>query len=135
MKYRMVKFLVMLVFVSNSVVAQEAYSIEEGEVKIIGEELLEEIHNKRVNAFFTDSLHTGFRVQVYSGSDRAQANEIMQMLQHQWPDYGVYLRFDAPNFKVRIGNFKSRLQAQYIFNLLATDYPNLFLVPEKVNPK
>jgi hypothetical protein len=135
MKQEIVKLLVMLVFLSNSAFAQEAYNTDEGEVKIIGEELLEEIHNKRVNTFFTDSLHPGFRVQVYSGTDRNQANEIMQMLQHQWPDYGVYLRFDAPNFKVRIGDFKSRLQAQYIFNLLATDYPNLFLVPEKVNPK
>ena len=116
----------MLVFVSNSVVAQEAYSIEEGEVKIIGEELLEEIHNKRVNAFFTDSLHTGFRVQVYSGSDRAQANEIMQMLQHQWPDYGVYLRFDAPNFKVRIGNFKAACRRNIFLTYLLQIIPICF---------
>ena len=59
----------------------------------------------------TDTLVDGFRVQVISTQDLNEANRLMMELSSLFGNE-VYIIFDSPNYKVRVGNFRSRGNAE-----------------------
>ena len=75
---------------------------------------------------------SGFRVQVYSGNNRAQAIQIRTEVLEKYPDYAAYLIYKQPTFRVRVGDFRSRAAAQELFRELKPLYPVSFIVPDEV---
>lgn len=72
----------------------------------------------------------GFRVQLYSGSGteaRLQANNLRAEFMSIYPDVPAYLVYQAPNFKVRVGDFRTELEATYLQRELAYQYPGGFV--------
>ena len=59
----------------------------------------------------TDTVVDGFRVQVISTQDVNEANRLMMELSSLFGNE-VYIIFDSPNYKVRVGNFRSRGNAE-----------------------
>ena len=53
----------------------------------------------------------GFRVQVFATQDRKKAEDIKEELSFKF-DEKIYIIFEAPNYKVRIGNFLDRDDAE-----------------------
>ena len=53
----------------------------------------------------------GFRVQVVATQDRRKAEGIKEELSFKF-DENIYIIFEAPNYKVRIGNFLDRDDAE-----------------------
>lgn len=75
---------------------------------------------------------SGFRVQVYSGNNRAQAIQIRTEVLEKYPDYAAYLIYKQPTFRVRVGDFRSRAAAQELYLELKALYPVSFIVPDEV---
>lgn len=50
----------------------------------------------------------GFRVQAIYTVNRAKALEVKSRLMELFPDYPTYISFEAPYFRVRIGDFRTR---------------------------
>ena len=75
----------------------------------------------------------GFRVQVFSTSDFSNARAKQAEAELVFPDEWVYLVYEPPTYKVRIGNFLVRFEADR-FVALAADrgFPYAWIVPEKV---
>jgi hypothetical protein len=74
----------------------------------------------------------GFRVQVYYGSQRARAMEVKSDFLRDHPEVSSYLVYQQPNFKVRVGDFKTRLEALRLLDDIHADYPAAFVVPDEV---
>ena len=74
----------------------------------------------------------GYRVQIYFGSVRQKASEVKLDFTGKHPEIMAYLTYSAPNFKVRVGDFSTRLQAQKLFKSIEGQYPTCFIVPDEV---
>jgi hypothetical protein len=74
----------------------------------------------------------GYRVQIYFGSARQKASEVKQDFSSKHPDISTYLTYLAPNFKVRVGDFRSRLEAQGFLKSIEGQYPTSFIVLDAV---
>lgn len=86
------------------------------------------IAEKNLQKRYTD----GFTVQVYSGPNREQANRArseVQMLGLDSPSQVVYVQ---PNFKVKVGRFYTRLEANKVFSQIREVFPDALLLPEKI---
>lgn len=59
----------------------------------------------------TDTIVDGFRVQVIATQDYAEATQLVTQLEPLFADE-IYVVFDSPNYKVRIGNYRSRANAE-----------------------
>ncbi len=66
----------------------------------------------------------GFRVQVVLTNNRGKAMEIKSRLIQLFPDYRTYLSFEAPYFRVRIGDFRTREDAQDLQNQVSKYFPD-----------
>jgi hypothetical protein len=76
----------------------------------------------------------GFRVQVISTNKRAEANDVKAKIMQMFPDYRTYLDYQAPYFKVRIGDFKDRDAATDLREKIATSFSgSVFVVPATIN--
>jgi cell division septation protein DedD len=75
---------------------------------------------------------SGYRVQVYSGNNRAQAIQIRTEVLEKYTDYAAYLIYKQPTFRVRVGDFRSRAAAQELLRELKPLYPVSFIVPDEV---
>jgi len=74
----------------------------------------------------------GYRVQIYFGSVRQKASDIKQDFNGKHADISSYLTYLAPNFKVRVGDFRTRLEAQGFLKSIEGQYPTSFIVQDEI---
>jgi len=74
----------------------------------------------------------GFRIQIYFGSDRTKANEVKSDFLQLFPNKGSYLVYQQPNFKIRVGDFKTRLEAMKFLKEIQSLYSAAFIVKDDV---
>ncbi len=86
--------------------------------------------NKRSSMMTSSGLYKGFRVQVLSTQSRGEAFKMKTDLLTKFPDLKTYLLFQSPNFKVRIGNFIKREDADKLRKQLSKVIPNNIYVVE-----
>lgn len=76
---------------------------------------------------------TGYRVQVFYGSDRREAFNEQAKFKSLYPTLNTYITYKEPNYYLRVGDFRTRLEAQRLMNELRPDFPTLFIFREKIN--
>ena len=78
----------------------------------------------------------GWRVQIFfeggNKSYQLALNKKSSFIANH-PEIPVYLTFNAPYYKVRVGNFRSRSEAEILLKELKENYPNAFLVKTVIN--
>ena len=78
----------------------------------------------------------GFRIQVLNTTDRNQALAAKSKLLTLYPDQKTYLMYQAPYFKIRIGNFVERAEADDLKKELARMFPTgVFVIPSDIEYK
>jgi len=75
----------------------------------------------------------GFRVQIYNGNDRKKASQIKLEFMRQFPGIRSYLVYNNPQFRVRVGDFRSRKDALDLYNKLSAQFNPSMVVPDVVN--
>lgn len=79
--------------------------------------------NRKASMLTANGLYKGFRIQVISTSKREDAFRIKSDLLSRFPDQKSYALYQSPNFKVRIGNFIKREDAEKFKVILNRIYP------------
>lgn len=74
----------------------------------------------------------GFRVQIFSGSSRRDAENVQRSFQSQNSDINAYLDYVEPNYRVKVGDFTSRSAATAYMRELRGRYNNVFVFVEDV---
>lgn len=106
-----------------------------GILKVESDPKLDLMIAQRKDLFKADSSSHGFRIQILTKSNRKEAMLEFENFQLNYPELPIYLKYDSPNFKLRVGDFEDKIEAYYWFTRLQESYPLLFVVPDKVNPK
>ena len=76
----------------------------------------------------------GYRVQIFFGTNRKEAYAQQAKFKSLYPELDAYLSYTVPNYRVKIGDFRTRAQAQKMMNELRPKFPSLFIFNEKINP-
>lgn len=74
----------------------------------------------------------GFTIQVYGGNDRTLAKDFQIDILRNFPDAEPKMVFEQPNYKVRIGQYYTRLEAQEFFKEVKAVYPKAILIPTRI---
>lgn len=102
---------------------------QSGNVEVIGDAELELLLDKKVASVDTTDLW-GYRIQVYFGSNRKEAQEKAQLLQSRYPELSteIYKDYFQPNWRVRVGNYYRKIDAQKLMMKLELEFGDVFLV-------
>ncbi len=97
------------------------------------------MYDKRTGRQRGEQVVDGFRLQVYSSNRQQAAKNEALLLQQRLEnkvDVPVYTLSEPPFWKVRLGNFRSRDDANHYKQLFLRDFPNLqgstYVVPDKI---
>jgi len=90
--------------------------------------ILDSIDHINVQRNFID----GFTIQVYSGLKREEALNTKKELTGSLPDLQSEVQYSQPNFRVKVGKYFSRLDAQKDFVEVKRFFPTAIIIPDKV---
>ena len=115
---------------------------QKGEVVVIKDPLIDSLIAKRVDVYRTSGevkigkpivSSYGYRVQIFYGSDRREVFNQQARFRTLYPRLNTYLIYKEPNYYVRVGDFRTRLEAQRLMSEIRPTFPTLFIFREKIN--
>jgi hypothetical protein len=78
----------------------------------------------------------GYRIQIFfdsgpNSSDRARsARDDFQL---KFPEIPAYISWKAPNYRVRVGDYRNRLEAEKSLQQIMSIYPNAWVIKDDIN--
>lgn len=84
-------------------------------------------------AYWAKKKNMGYRVQIFSGKSRWEATKVRsEFISKHGDETAISLVYQAPNFKLRVGNFRDRLSASHLLSSIKESYPASFLVKDEI---
>jgi hypothetical protein len=75
----------------------------------------------------------GYRVEIFSNRDMEKIQNTKIEFMSKYPEQPVHIKFIAPIFKIRIGDFRSKSEALQFFKGIEEDYRSAFIVRDIIN--
>ncbi len=82
-----------------------------------------------------NNFTNGYRLQIYFGSGlnaRSQATKARKDFLSAHPDIKAYLIYKSPDFKVVVGDFRTKSEALKLQKSLIYQFPNAFIVADEI---
>ncbi|MFN0292873.1 SPOR domain-containing protein [Pedobacter helvus] len=121
-----------------------SFAQTKGEVIVVKDPLIDSLIAKRIELNKARPTATnptgsaivssmGYRVQIYYGSDRREVFAQQAQFKSEYPKLNTYITYKEPNYYLRVGDYRTKLEAQKFLNELRPSYPTLFIFREKIN--
>ncbi|KXK47482.1 MAG: Sporulation related domain protein [Bacteroidetes bacterium ADurb.Bin141] len=94
--------------------------------------LARELIKRHIAINIIHPLSPGYRVQLYFGQQRDAAYEMRTDFLRLYPQSGAYVVYQQPNFKLRVGDYRTRLEAQKALHEFQTHYSSAFVVKDDI---
>jgi hypothetical protein len=102
-------------------------------VQLQSDARLDSLVNQHIEANKAANGIQGFRVQVFFGSERKIAQDAKAKMLQLMPEEEIYLIYQQPYFKVRVGDYRTRLEAEAVYRKLMHEFDKVFIIPDKIN--
>lgn len=112
-----------------------SFAQNNGKLILEQDQRIEQLIQKQKEIHAADSTIDGFRIQIFmeSGNDAVElANIAMEEFKEKYPDTPIYLVFGQPYYRLRVGDFRTRLEAEKAFQTLSQDYKKAFITSDRI---
>ncbi len=75
----------------------------------------------------------GYRVQICFDSDKNLVDQMRAKFISQYPKIDTYITFDAPNFNLKVGDFRTQIEAEKLKEKIIADYSITIIHKELIN--
>ena len=126
--------LVILAFNNHGLMAQVLMPAE-GKVEVVQDEKITQLADQYRKMSINNPESDGYRVQIFfeSGSNsKNSAANIKLAFETLYPEVKSYLSYKEPYYRVRVGDFRTLIEAVGFQKKIATEYPNSFPVTDKI---
>jgi hypothetical protein len=130
MIHRFTIALVVTLLIANQLIGQNS-----GHVVVIKNPVIDSLVQKHVALNQLQPTIDGWRIQIFfeSGNNaKILANRSRDRFLEIYPDQGAYLTFNEPYYKVRVGNFRTHMDAEGFLQNIITEFPTAYIVPDNV---
>ena len=129
----MKRFIVLLFF---ALLFTFSYSQDEGNVQVIQDDRIDTLLKKHIELNEKDPQIEGWRINIFFEAvnySKRLAIEAKSKFVNRYADVPCYLIFQEPYYKVRIGDYLTKMKAEKFLNEIEQDYPNAFVVQDDIN--
>lgn len=111
--------------------AQDSTSINKSKTPVVKDYRID-----KLNTAYSETYNLeGFRVQIYSGNKKQPARDARLKFTRVYRKTKAYEVYEQPYFKVRVGDFKTKMEALKFKNDLNKHFPNCFIVKDNIEFK
>ena len=76
---------------------------------------------------------TGYRIQLFFDTNRDAVNEARSKFITLYPKIDTYVTFTAPNFFLKVGDFRTQMEAEKVKSAVDSQFPTSNIIKEKIN--
>ncbi|GGA78964.1 sporulation protein [Flavobacterium palustre] len=105
-------------------------SAQETKINIQQNPKFEQLLNEKRKTNPSIAVNERYKIQIFSGVSE-KAKKALNDCKLNFPNLDGTIVFNTPNYKVWIGNFKTRIDAERNLTELKKSYPNAFLIKPK----
>jgi hypothetical protein len=108
---------------------------QNGNVTIIKDERIENIikNKSQIIPPATSPQISGYRVQLIFDSNKKVIDDARSKFIAGNPKIDTYINYNAPNFILKVGDFRTKLEADRLKDAMMREFPTCFVVKEMVN--
>jgi hypothetical protein len=107
--------------------------IAQGTITIKQDVAIQKVIDKHIELNTTIKRVQGWRIQLFSNSERNEVMTIKSEFLTQYPSTKTYLTYQQPYFKLRVGDFADKNEAYQFMKEINDKFKGIFLVPDVVN--
>ena len=116
-----------MMMLSVFVHAQNSYIVQDSRVDSLV------LLHKKINQL--DSLVPGYRVQIFFESGNFSKDSAMKTAEdfhESFPNVRYYLSFSEPYYRIRVGDFRTLIEAKGFLMSIISKYPSAFEVKDRI---
>ena len=128
------KFILLIFFIASSywLIGQE----QTGEIRIIQDSRVDSLLQLHKQLNEKNPHIDGWRVNIFfetGNNSKKLATEAKARFVQGYPNIPCYLVFQEPYYKVRVGDYRTQMEAEKFLKVVVAEYPNSFVVEDKIN--
>lgn len=114
-----------------SVYASAQTRTDTGKIEIVQDAKIKELMSRQVEINSKASIK-GYRIKIHFGADKTKAKEVKARFIARFPDVPAYEKYDQPNFNIRVGDFRTKLEAYKFLKEVQPEFPSAFIVQDEI---
>lgn len=107
-------------------------SAQEGQITVVQDTSILRVLNLYATFAKEKREVSGYRIQLASNNNRKELLNMKAKFIQQFPDQTAYVEYAAPQFKLRVGDFKTRGEADLFLTEARVYFSSAFIVPDKI---
>ena len=126
-------YLLIIFIIPNYIYSQQSGDQESNSLKITNHEIhmqkgIEKLLRKNQQIHYEKGGIEGFCVQIYSGDSREECQKIKYQFMKRFPEITtIHYERVSPNWKVRVGKCRTRLEAKKLQSIIRKVYPGSYI--------
>ena len=107
-----------------------------GEIKVIQDPRIDSLLQMHIKLNEKNPHIEGWRINIFfeSGNNsKKMAVDAKAKFVQSYADVPCYVVFQEPYYKVRVGDYRTRMEAEKLLKELVPEYPNAFVVEDEIN--
>lgn len=109
----------------------------QGALNLRQDSRIDRLMQKQREVYAASSTMPGFRVQIFMeiGNEAVDhANLVKKEFEEQHPELPIYLSYEQPYYRLRVGDFRNRVEAEKYLRILKPQYNLAFVTADIINP-
>lgn len=106
-----------------------------GVIEVLQDYRIRELLNKQIAINDSTGTIPGYRVQIWFGSGAgsgSRAKEVEADFLSKYPDIATYRQYKAAAFRLKVGNFRTRMHALKFLGEVREHFPSSFVVEDAI---
>ena len=127
----------LLLIVILTVFAFGGFAQNKGSLHVNQDSRVERLMKRQRDVYAVSNTMSGFRVQIFMeiGNEAVDHAEMVKKeFTENFPELPIYLSYEQPYYRLRVGDFRNRVEAQKYLKILKPQYSLAFVTADVINP-
>ena len=128
------RFLLILLM---TLLALGGFSQRKGSLNVSQDSRIERLMRKQREVYAVSNTMNGYRIQIFMeiGNEAVDHAKVVKAdFEEQYPSLPIYLSYEQPYYRLRVGDFRNRVEAQKYLKLIKPSFNLAFVTADIINP-
>ena len=127
----------LLLIVILTVFAFGGFAQNKGSLHVNQDSRVERLMKRQRDIYAVSNTMSGFRVQIFMevGNEAVDHAEVVKKnFTEIFPELPIYLSYEQPFYRLRVGDFRNRIEAEKYLRLIKPQFNLAFVTADVINP-
>jgi hypothetical protein len=124
-------FFVLILLIGSGKISFSQVTADTGKIEVVQDQKVKALLAKHIEINSKAPVQ-GYRIKIHFGADKAKAKEVKAKFIARFPEVKAYEKYDQPNFNIRVGDFRTKLEAYKFLKDVQAEFPTAFIVQDEI---